>query len=399
MDMINQGLLFRKKEAKNVSARCRGLLGRVPECAPDRDQKFFGSFFQKRTSFFALFCLALLLASPAGAAPKTKFRIAWSIYVGWMPWPYAQESGILKKWADRYGISIEMVAFNDYVESINQYTAGALDGVAVTNMDALTVPAAGGVDTTAIIVGDYSNGNDAVILKHVTGTPAPKLADLAGKQVNLVQLSVSQYLLSRALEGAGLKETDVTLANTSDADIVAAFATSDVQAVVTWNPQVTEILKRSDAVSVFDSSKIPGEILDLMVVNTRTLQDNPNLARALAGAWYETLALMRAPGATGEAARAQMAHDSGATLQSFDHQLTTTRLFADPAEAAAFAEGPDLPATMDRVRHFSFAHGQLGQGAGSVDAIGIAFPSRPALGDPHNIKLRFDSRFMQAVAK
>jgi len=338
--------------------------------------------------------LAVVAVSPSSGAEKTKFRIAWSIYVGWMPWPYAQESGILKKWADKYGISIEAVAFNDYVESINQYTAGAFDAVTVTNMDALTVPAAGGVDTTAIIMGDYSNGNDAVILKAAPGAKAA-LADLKGRAVNLVQLSVSQYLLSRALEQAGLKETDVTLVNTSDADIVGAFASADVQAVATWNPQVTEILKRPDAVSVFDSSRIPGEILDLLVVNTKTLRDNPKLGAALAGAWYEVLALMTRPDAAGAAARTQMARDSGASLESFDHQLLTTHLFVNPADAASYAAGAALPATMDRVRRFSFAHGQLGQGAGSVDAIGIAFPSGKVLGDAGNVRLRFDDRYMK----
>ena len=65
-------------------------------------------------------------------APKKDFTIGWSIYAGWMPWPYAQESGIVKKWADKYGISIKLVQVNDYVESVNQYTAGKLDGVVAT---------------------------------------------------------------------------------------------------------------------------------------------------------------------------------------------------------------------------------------------------------------------------
>src|SRR3954462_4362753 len=116
---------------------------------------------------WALLATLGLAAQPALAAPKTTFKVAWSIYVGWMPWPYAQESGILKKWADKYGISIELTAINDYVESLNQYTAGAFDGVVVTNMDTLSIPSAGGVDTTAILMGDYSNGNDAVILKSI----------------------------------------------------------------------------------------------------------------------------------------------------------------------------------------------------------------------------------------
>src|SRR5690242_15232263 len=92
--------------------------------------------------------LALLTAtspmSPALAAKKKEFNIAWTIYVGWMPWPYAAETGIVKKWADKYGIKINVTQINDYVESINQYTAGKFDGVTVTNMDALTIPAAGG---------------------------------------------------------------------------------------------------------------------------------------------------------------------------------------------------------------------------------------------------------------
>ena len=67
-----------------------------------------------------------------------------------MPWDYAAQSGIIKKWADKYDIDIDVIQVNDYVESINQYTAGGFDGCVMTNMDALTIPAAGGVDSTAM---------------------------------------------------------------------------------------------------------------------------------------------------------------------------------------------------------------------------------------------------------
>ena len=104
-----------------------------------------------------------ILAAPGGAEAKDSFKIAWSIYVGWMPWGWAADNGIVKKWADKYGIEIEVVQINDYVESINQYTAGGFDGCVMTNMDALTIPAVGGVDSTALIVGDFSNGNDGIV--------------------------------------------------------------------------------------------------------------------------------------------------------------------------------------------------------------------------------------------
>src|ERR1700728_2435812 len=230
-------------------------------------------------SFKLLWLLCALNAvgslSPCSAAQRTTFNVAWSIYVGWMPWDYADQSGILKKWATKYGIKIRLTQINDYVESINQYTAGGFDACTMTNMDALTIPAAGGVDSTALIVGDFSNGNDGVVLKGKGKT----LADIKGQSINLVQLSVSHYLLVRGLDTVGLRERDVKVINTSDADIVAAFAAPGTTATVTWKPQLAQIVAMPNTTAVFDSSRIPGEIMDLMVVNSATLKANPILGK------------------------------------------------------------------------------------------------------------------------
>ncbi len=332
-------------------------------------------------------------ASPALAAKKKEFNIAWSIYVGWMPWAYAAEHGIVKKWADKYGIKINVTQINDYVESINQYTAGKFDGVSVTNMDTLTIPSAGGVDTTALIVGDYSNGNDGIVLKD-----GKSLKDIKGRKVNLVELSVSHYLLARGLSTVGMTEKDVKVVNTSDADIVAAFKSPDVTAVVTWNPQLSEIKGEPKATLVYDSSKTPGEILDLLVVNTQTLKDNPELGKALAGAWYETLALMSDKGEKGKAARAAMGKLAGTDLAGFEGQLKTTYMFYTPAAAVKFTTSKKLPEIMDLVRTFCFEHNLLGENVKSKDVIGIAFPSGKVLGDKKNVKMRFDATYMKMAA-
>jgi len=338
-----------------------------------------------------LFGLLFVLgaARPALSAEKTSFNVAWSIYVGWMPWDYADRSGILKKWADKYGIKIKLTQINDYVESINQYTAGQFDACAMTNMDMLTIPAAGGVDSTAVIVGDYSNGNDGVVLKGKGKT----FADIKGQKVNLVELSVSHYLLVRGLGTVGLRERDLKIVNTSDADIVAAYNAPATTAVVTWKPQLSAILTVPTAQLVFDSSKIPGEILDLMVVNSATLNANPKFGKALVGAWYETLALMLGQDAAAAAAKAAMAKASGTDPAGFQSQLATTHLFATPADTYAFITADGIVKTMDLVRHFSFDHGILGQGATSVDAVGIQFPGGKTLGDARNLKMRIDPTY------
>jgi len=352
----------------------------------------------RRAARFLIIACALAVAACSGsedeaAAPRTEFNIGWSIYAGWMPWPYAEQAGIVKKWGDKYGITIKFVQVNDYIESVNQYTAGKLDGVTVANMDALTIPAAGGKDTSAIILGDYSNGNDAVLLKG-----ADSVTGIKGRQVYLAELSVSHYLLARALEKNGFKLTDVKTVNTSDADIAAAFAAPDVTAAVAWNPQVTTMKGVAGTKAVFTSADIPGEILDLMVVDTKVLAANPNLGKALAGIWYETMALMAKQDAEGAAARAAMAKLAGADAAAFEGQLATTFLYADPKAALAAMASPDLVTTMTRVRDFSFAQGLFGQGAASADAVGMSFPGGKTLGDVNAITLRFDPTFMQLAA-
>jgi NitT/TauT family transport system substrate-binding protein len=344
-------------------------------------------------SFAAALTISLNTITAASAAPKKEFNIAWTIYVGWMPWPYAADNGIVKKWADKYGITINVRQINDYVESINQYTAGKFDGVTVTNMDALTIPAAGGVDTTAIIMGDYSNGNDGVVLKK-----GKTLSDIKGEKVNLVELSVSHYLLARGLSTVKLQEKDIKTVNTSDADIVAAAKSPDTTAVVTWNPQLLEVKSDPGATLVFDSSKIPGEIEDLLVVNTETLKDNPDFAKALVGIWYETIALMKDPSDKGKAAREAMAKLSGTELAGFETQLKTTYMYYTPKDAAAFMTSAELPGIMDLVRGFCFEHNLLGENVKSKDAVGILTPTR-TLGSAANVKLRFDASYMTLAAE
>lgn len=339
--------------------------------------------------------LALTLSlSACFASAAEPFKVCWSIYVGWMPWGYGAEQKIVDKWADKYGIEIEVVQINDYIESINQYSAGQFDGCVMTNMDALTIPAAGGVDSTALIVGDFSNGNDGVVLKGANKT----LKDIKGQQINLVELSVSHYLLARALESVGLKEADVKVVNTSDADMVAVYGTKDVTAVTTWNPLLSEILLQPNSTKVFDSAQIPGEIMDLMVVNTETLKKNPALGKALVGAWYEIMGVMSASDKAATTAKTAMAVASGTDLAGFEAQLASTKMFYTPQAALELVNSDALLNTMKKVADFSFDHGLLGESAPDAEYIGVQGP-KGVYGNKDNIKLRFDTSYMQMAAE
>jgi len=168
--------------------------------------------------------------------------------------------------------------------------------------------------------------------------------------------------------------------------------------VVTWNPLVSTILDGGNATKVYDSADIPGEIIDLMVVNTEVLEANPEFGKALVGAWYETMALMSSDTPEGAAARTAMAEAAGTDLAGYESQLATTEMFYDPAEAVAFTEDAELAQTMQYVAEFLFEKGILGTGAPSPDFVGVAYPDGSVTGDPENVRFRYTTEYMQMAA-
>ena len=235
------------------------------------------------------------------------------------------------------------------------------------------------MDSTALIVGDFSNGNDGVVLKG----KGKKLADIKGQSVNLVELSVSHYLLARGLEigrARGARHQGGEHLGCGHRRRLRRRRRRPPS--VTWKPQLSEVTAMPKTTLVFDSSKIPGEIIDLMVVNSATLKANPKLGKALVGAWYETLAVMQArtrrPPTALDVDGQGLGHRPRRLQGPARDHLACS---ATPADAYAFTTSPDLVKTMDLVRKFSFDHGLLGEGAKTVDAVGIEFPGGKTLGD------------------
>lgn len=328
------------------------------------------------------------------AQKKTQFKVAWSIYAGWNPWAYAKESGILDKHAKANGINIQLVKM-DYIPSIEAYTSQEVDACVMTNMDALTIPVASGIPSVAVILGDFSNGNDALIVRNNL-----TIEQLAGKKVSLVEYSVSHYLLSRALDKHGMKDNDVKVVNVSDSDIAPAFISNkDQEAVVTWNPLVMEIMQTPGVTDVFNSSAIPGEILDLMMVNKKVLDNNPALAKALNGAWFEVMGIMSSRSAKAENALDIMAKAGGSSITEYKAQLKTTAMFYKAADAVDYMSGEEIQANMKRVRNFCFKYKLLGDRVTTPDGLGIQFPDGTVLGDKNNILFFFDASYMQGFVE
>ena len=350
-----------------------------------------------------LVAVALLVAGLAQSAQAStpSFTVGWSVYAGWNPYYYMYRSGILKRWADKYGIEIKVQRF-DYAASLDAFVSKNIDACTMTNMEALDMPAAAGVDSSTIIIGDYSNGNDAVLARNNL-----TLAQLPGRPILLVQKTVSEYLLERAmvLNGLGGELNRMKLINTSDSDIVGAFiGDRSNQVAVTWKPLVSSILSQDSGVrELFDSSKIPGEILDLLVVRTDVLNrpdgSGKRFAKAITGAWYETMTQLAGNGPMTARALSGSAAASDDTVSSYKDQLRTTYLFSSPQAATQFVTSAGLKQKMDLVREFCFHHNLLGEGTRSVDDVAILYPDGTVQGNRSRIRLRMDATYMKLAAQ
>ena len=358
--------------------------------------KIFGAGRRSFLAVAAALLFGMTFAVPAQAEAPT-FTVGWSVYAGWNPYFYMAKSGILKRWADKYGVVIKVQRF-DYAASLDAFVGKNIDACTMTNMEALDMPAAAGVDSTALIVGDYSNGNDAVLARNNL-----TLAQLPGKRIMLVQKTVSEYLLERAMDinGLGAQIPQLRLMNTSDSDLVGAFlGNQGNQAAVTWKPLVSQILAQGGNVKpLFDSSKIPGEILDLLVVRTDILNrpdgSGARFAKAITGAWYETVAQLAGTGPASQQAISGSASASGDSVASYKEQLRTTFLFSTPKSAVEFSESPTIKQKMDLVRQFCFRHQLLGQNIASVNDVAIRYPDGSVQGKGDRVRLRIDSSYMR----
>ena len=106
--------------------------------------------------------LGLAISLALGSAPAAwaaALKIAYSDWPGWVAW----DIGIQKGWFKEAGVDVEFEWF-DYVPSMDAFSAGKVDAVCMTNGDAL-VTGASGAPSVAILINDYSNGNDMIVAK------------------------------------------------------------------------------------------------------------------------------------------------------------------------------------------------------------------------------------------
>lgn len=321
------------------------------------------------------------------AKPLGTFSLAWSEYPSWSVFGVAGDLGWINKEAGKLGEyekkwNVDIVLKQaDYDPCISMYGTGTVDAVCITNMDIL-----GPADSrasVAILPTSTSNGADACI-----GVGINDLEALKGVTTFGLEKTVSQYCFERCLEQKGLTKSDYPFSNMDPAAAATAVQTGDdkVKSIIVWNPFVMQTLRtKSDAKVLFDSSSIPEEIIDMVVVAKDSL-DKPggkNFAMAILDVYYALNQRMANAQTADETLVAIGANFSKLGLEDMKTIVTQTRFYATPEAALALFEGKKFTdETMPAVAAFCETHGIIG--------------TKPSMGfNNASNKINFDSSYLK----
>lgn len=225
----------------------------------------------------SLLCLLLLLAGGCSPPSSEPLRL------GINPWPgyeflyLAQEMGYFRE----EGLKLRLIEFASLSDARRAYERGQINALGTTLVDLLQIRAHTGRSPQVVRVLDYSNGADVILAR----PGVTNVAGLRAGRIGVEPSSLGGFVLARALEKAGMSGQDVVTVAKDPISLSDLFLEGDLDAVVTYPPMATQLVRDGRAREVFSSAEIPGEVVDVIAVEEHWVSHHPaeiqKLLRAL----------------------------------------------------------------------------------------------------------------------
>ena len=164
---------------------------------------------------------------------------------------------------------------------IQALAAGNVEGAMLTLDEVLTAKAAG-LDLVVVAVLDVSLGADVLLVK----PEIKNLSQLKGKRIGVEQSAVGAVMLDAALTEARLSVQDVEVVFLTVNQHEEAYRENKVDALVSFEPVRAKLLS-AGAVQLYDSSQIPGRIVDVLAVLPKVIENNPSVLRNFVQAHFK----------------------------------------------------------------------------------------------------------------
>jgi NitT/TauT family transport system substrate-binding protein len=232
-------------------------------------------------SFVLCIALALSLSGCAREPQQQALRIGTNVWIGSEPLYLARELGHLDP------AVVQLVEYPSASDVLRAFRNETIDGM-VISLDELLGLAAGGFDPRIVLVVDVSNGADVVVGR----AGMRSMRDLKGKSVAVESSALGASMLSRALALNGMQPSDVNVVHLESNEQAGAFEKGEVDGAVTFDPYRARFL-RAGATMLFDSTQIPGEIVDLLAVRASVFERHPKALQSLLTGWFDAIDYMK----------------------------------------------------------------------------------------------------------
>ncbi|KPA15365.1 aliphatic sulfonate ABC transporter substrate-binding protein [Candidatus Magnetomorum sp. HK-1] len=206
-------------------------------------------------------------------------------------WPgmYWIEIAKQKGWFKEAGLNVQLVNGNvDYYESIQNMVDGKLDSNGFYLFDVMAFNAKG-ADLVIVINTDNTFGSEAIVAhQNIQDVKA-----LKGKRIGVKKNTYMEYILDIVLKKNGLTLTDVVLIDISGENAPEAFVNKMVDAIITWEPLVSEAIQKGNGIKLFDTSQIYGIVPGVHVFKKKFIRERPGAVQAYVNVWYRTIEFIK----------------------------------------------------------------------------------------------------------
>lgn len=189
---------------------------------------------------------------------KTVINLSFTPWVGYYPFYFAIEKQIPEKYNAELRV-LETLSIQDFrrVNIKEHVDAFACSLMELTRTNGILE---GDVDIVAFL--DYSNGADVIVARKGISS----MSDLQGKVVGFDWRSLGHYFLHRAMQFEELEKTEYIHRQVEQVVAKQYFDEGSLDAYVTYPPISTNLLHDENLQVIFDSSKIPYEIIDVLAM-------------------------------------------------------------------------------------------------------------------------------------
>ena len=224
--------------------------------------------------------VSMLLLNACSNNPPPPLRIASSPWPGYEPLYLARDLGYLRE--EKVDL-FELPSADVTMESFRNHSTD----MATLTLDETLELLHDGTKLRILLILDESTGGDAVMVDQSIKT----LSDIKGKRIAIVNIPLGLYMLNRLLDKANILRQDVTVFPMADTHQESFYRQGKADVVITYEPTKTRLSNLGMKV-IFDSSDIPGEIFDLLVVHEDTYLQRKDDICEVAQQWFRTLDYM-----------------------------------------------------------------------------------------------------------